>query len=223
MSSYRLRYQDGLSLIELIVATAITGMLIVVVMTFLSNQMVENAIQNARAILLLESQTALDVVNFDIKHAARVDDINRWSDPNAPSAPGDPYSWGPGPEVLVLATPAKDANSDFLYDDPFAYITHKNNLVYFVENGTLYRRTLAGNIEGNALTTTCSPGVSDCPSDTELINNVTGININYFNADDEEVEPDEARSVRVSITVTDTVYGRDVTETYSIRSVFRNE
>lgn len=223
MSSYKLRNQHGLSLIELIVATAITGMLIIIVMSFLSSQMVENAIQNSRAILLLESQTALDVVNSDIKHAARVDDINRWSDPNAPGAPGDPYSWIPGPEVLILATPAKDESNNFLYDDPFAYITHKNNLVYFVEDGTLYRRTLAGNIEGNALATTCPQGTSGCPSDTELINNVTSIEVNYYNASEEEVAPDEARSVRVSIVVTDTVYGRDVTETYSIQSVFRNE
>ncbi len=223
MSRCTLDNQHGLSLIELIVTTAVTGVLIVIVMSFLSNQMVENAIQNARAILLLESQTALDVVNSDIKHAARVDDINRWSDPHAPGAPGDPYSWDPGPEVLILATPAKDESNNFLYDDPFAYITHKNNLVYFVEDGTLYRRTLAGDIEGNALATTCPQETPDCPSDTELINNVTDLEVNYFNADDEEVEPDEARSVRVSIVVTDTVYGRDVTEKYSIRSVFRNE
>ena len=215
--------QSGLTLIEVIVATAVTGILIGIIMNFMTGQMVQNAMQNARAILLLESQTALDIVNSDIKHASRVDDINRWEDPNAPGSPDDPYSWVPGDDVLILATPAKDSNGDFIYDDPFAYITHKDNIVYFVEDGTLYKRTIAGNATENDASTSCPSGGSGCPSDMELINNVVDFHINYYDAYDQDVPPDEARSVNVSITVTDTVYGRDITESYAVRSVFRNE
>lgn len=217
-------YSDnrGLTIIELITATAITTILIVIVMNFLTNQMAENARQNARSELLLEAQTSLDVINSDIKHSARVDDTNRWEDPYAPDT-SDPYSWQPTDEVLILAAPAKDESNDFIYDDPFAYITHKDNYIYFVEDGTLYRRILAGDDENNAATSSCPPGTEDCSDDMTLINNVTDFHVDYLDSYDQEVTPDEARSVRVSISVVDEVYNRDITAEHSVRSVFRNE
>lgn len=212
---------DGFSLIELIVATAITGTLIIIVTSFLSNQLVENAIQNARTNMTREAQLSLDVVNRDIKHAASVDSNNRWADEYAPD--GD-YSWESDNDVLILASPARNLNEEYLYEDPFAYITHKNNLVYFVEAGTLYKRILPADIEDNAISdNTCPKSVSDCEPDIELINHVSDFSIRYYNALDEEVEPEDARSVAVSLTMSTTVYGRSVEADYSIRSVFRND
>lgn len=212
--------QRGFTLLELIIASAVTGILIIVIMSFMTNQIVENAMLNARSAMLREAQIALDIVNSDIRHAASVDDVNRWADAHAPGA--DEYGWEPGEEVLILATPAKDAESGFLYDDPFAYITHKNNLIYFLHEGTLYRRTLAADIENNSARTSCPNATNGCTPDMELINDVSDFTVRYFDANDEEVVPDEARSVAVTIRIERIVYGRDVTAEYTVRSVFRN-
>ncbi|MEX0934255.1 MAG: type II secretion system protein [Candidatus Saccharimonadales bacterium] len=219
------RSSSGITLVEIIVATAVTGILIAVIMSFFSDKMVANATASARSRLLMDAQLSLDVINRDIKHSARVDEINRWADAHAPDSPGDDFSWESNAEVLILASPAVDSNNNFIYQDSFAYITYKNNLIYFVENGNLYKRILAAEVEGNAVATTCPEGTSGCPTDTLLASNISDFSVLYYNANDEEVVPadENARSVRVNLSISDTVYSRKIEAEFSIRSVFRNE
>ncbi len=225
-SLFKLKHRSrGITLIELIVVTAVTGILIAIILSFFSDKIVANAIASARSKLLMDAQISLEVINQDIKHSARVDEINRWPDSHAPDSPADDYSWVSNGEVLILASPVVDSNNNFIYEDPFAYITHKNNLVYFLDNGNLYKRILAADVEGNAAGTTCPSGTTGCPSDTLLASNVSNFTITYFSFEDEEVSPEDenARSVRVDLSISDRVYSRDLQADFSIRGVFRNE
>lgn len=214
--------QRGFTLIEVMIATLVVSALTVLVISFLTDTFVNHMHKSARSDMLHEAQIALDLTNKDIRHSANVDDQNRWPDDNAPDST-DPYSWRSNENTLILAHPVVDSNNDFIYRDPFAYLTYKNNLVYFVDNGTLYRRTLAADVSGNKADTTCPEGTSGCSNDSKLAENVNLFRVKYFNAEDEEVPPSEARSVKVILQLQENVYNRTLDVEYEVRSVFRNE
>lgn len=213
----------GTTFVELAVATAIIALLIVLIMDFLVNKIVENAIDNGRADLQLQTQLALDVSNRDVKHSANVDDQNRWSDNYAPGSPSDNFSWVSDGNTLILATPAQDQNGNILYEDPQAYVSYKDNLIFFVNSGVLYKRTLAAEVAGNQAQTTCPAGTPDCPADSKLADNVDSFAVSYFDANDNQVAPTQARSVQITLRVKKRVFTRELEVEQSLRSVFRNE
>lgn len=214
---------NGVTLIELVVATAMVSIVAVLTINFLIDKVIDNSIQSARSDLLREAQQALDTMGSDVRHSANVDSENRWQDTHAPGAPADPYSWQSSADTLILARPTVDSDNNFIYQDPFAYITHKDNLVYFVENNTLFRRTIAADVSGNGGETSCPPDTASCRSDSTLAHNIASHTFQYFDAMDNEVDPTAARSVRVTITLAKTVYNRDLEVSYQTRWVFRNE
>lgn len=214
--------QSGYTLIEVLVATVVVSILLVALLGFLTNRVAHNAHQNARDDMLRDTQVALDVMMDDIRHASHADDENRWPDDHAP---GGQYSWGSTQDTLVLARPATDSSNDYIYEDSYAYLAYKDNIIYFTEEGTLYKRILAadtGTDGDNSAETTCPEGTTDCPPDLELANNVTDFQIRYIDADGNETQPTSARAVEAYLQVSDTVYQRDVTVDYTTRAVFRN-
>lgn len=213
----------GFTIVEVIVAATITGILIVLIMTFLVNAMVTNTVDSARADLLREVQLTLDTVGRDIRLSSNADENNRWEDENAPD-PSDELSWESSDETLVLATAAFDDNNEILFSDPLHYVSNKNNNIFFVSDGVLYKRVLADPVEGNSATTTCPPNPSDdCSDDRILATDVNEFFVRYFNNQNEEVAPTDARSIELTLTVHKEKYGRDVEATFSTRTVFRNE
>src|SRR5690606_12152635 len=101
----------------------------------------------------------------------------------------------------------------------------KNNIIYYVQDGTLYKRMLAADVPDNAIVTSCPPdeATGSCPADRLSVKDVDALTFRYFNANDEEVEPSLARSVEATLSLRTRQYGRDVHVTYSTRTVFRNE
>lgn len=214
--------QRGFTLIEITIATLVVSLLAILVVGFLTDTFVNHMHKSARSDMLHESQIALDLMNKDIRHSANVDDQNRWPDDNAPDS-ADPYSWRSNGNTLILAHPVVNSDNDFIYRDSFAYLTYKNNLIYFVDNGTLYRRTLAADVNGNKANTTCPEGTSGCSNDSKLAENVKLFQVKYFNAENEEVAPSEARAVQATLRLEKQVYNRTLDVEYEIKSVFRNE
>jgi prepilin-type N-terminal cleavage/methylation domain-containing protein len=216
--------QKGFTLLELMVATMVTSMLIILIMTFLVNTVAKNATETARADLLREAQLTLDNIGREIRMSANADEQNRWEDENAPNAPTDLYSWESDADTLILATAATDSGNNVLFSDPLHYVTNKNNNVYFIQDGTLYKRTLADPVTGNATETSCPAGPSDsCPDDRELVHNVTNFSIRYFDNQDNEVLPAQARSIELSLAMGIVKYGENINVDFSTRTVFRNE
>src|SRR5687768_2646199 len=188
----------GFTVVEVIVATAITGMLIVIIMTFLVNAVVTNTVDQARADLLREVQLTLDVMGRDIRLSANADENNRWEDENAPGAPTDELSWASDHDTLVLATAAVDSSNNILFSDPLHYVSNKNNNIYFVSGGTLYKRTLADPVTGNAAQTSCPASTSDaCADDRVLATSVDDFTVRYFDNQNNEVDPTSARSIEL--------------------------
>lgn len=217
-----LRNSKGFTLLEVLVATTVTSMLLILLVTFMINNLVNSTVNTARADLLREAQLTLDLVGRDIRLSANADDANRWQDTNGPG--GNIYGWQSNLDTLVLATVALDADNNILFDDPLHYISNKNNNIYFVSNGILYKRVLADPVIDNNASTTCPPGTGGgCPDDIKLVDTVTSFTVQYLDNEGQEVSPSEARSIGMNIELQKERFGRTINAEYSTRTVFRNE
>jgi prepilin-type N-terminal cleavage/methylation domain-containing protein len=212
--------QNGFTLVELAVATAITGILIIVVMSFTINSFAQISRDSARSDLLREAQISLDAVTQDIRLSSNSYDASSILDENAP---GGSDEWTGGANVLILATAAQDRNRNIIFADPLNYTSEKNNRIYFVNDGTLYRRTLAADVANNAVQTSCPEGQNGCPRDSKLAENVRNFSVKYYDGNSQEVSPNEARSVEVTLELQVRKYGQNIAAKYSTRTVFRNE
>ncbi len=216
ISTYR---QSGLTLVELLIAMTITGLLFIGLATFTASYLENNATKSAQSQLLTDNIAILDQITEDIRQASGADEDNRYSDSYAP---GGAYGWHSDESTLVLATIAQDASQDVIFEDEVQYIPAKNNIVYFVSSNALYRRVLAGPMTGNAATTTCPPAETTCPADRTLSTNVSSFSLRYLDADDAEVVPSDARSVEVTLGLAMTKRGQLITTEHTVRTVFRN-
>lgn len=218
--------QEGFTLIEMLTATLVSAIILIGMMTFMVNSMVNNSVTSARADLLREAQLALDVIVKDIRLSASVDINNRISDANSPdAATTGGLGWGSDQDTLVLATAAEDTSGNIIFADAAHYITEKNNIVYYITDAKLYKRTIAADLPNNDFITSCPPEIatSVCPADRLSIDNAQNLTFRYFDASNIEVDPVAARSVEVELRLYDVKYGRPVEVSYKTRTVFRNE
>ncbi len=216
---------NGFTLVELMITIGLMALLMGVVLTFAMNSLVQYAKTEVRTDLLNEAQTGLDVINNDIRLSGNADLNNRISDDNAPGAPDDKLSWLSDSDTLILATATEDTNKNIIFADPALYISEKDNNVYYLDNGTLYKRTLANEVSGNSAKTTCPPpqATETCPADRKLLNNVETFQVKYFNDQNSEVTPTDARSIELFVKLQKTSYGQPLSVEYSTRMVFRND
>lgn len=217
--------QRGFTLVEVLTTLAVTSIVITILMTFAMSSLVQFTIAETRAGLLSQMQLALDIANNDIRLSASADENNRYPDANAPGAPGNLYSWESDSNTLVLAKSATDLNGSILFDDPLNYISVKNNIIYFVDSGTLYQRVLASPEDNNSAVTTCPPddATEACPTDRRLLDDVTDFSVRYLDSQNNEVAPTSARSIELSATTSQERYRRNISVDYTTRMVFRND
>lgn len=219
------RKQDGgFTLVELIITMALISVLSLTVANFISDWLNTSSLAKERTELLANAEQALDTINTDVRLSGSADENNRWQDANAPEAPSNELSWQSGSNILVLAKASIDKSNTIIFSDPAQYITMKDNEVYFVNDGVLYRRTLAASTDDNAAVTTCPAAEATelCPADKVVATNVTSFSITYFDANNQEVAPMNARSVQLNITLQKMHNGQPIEATYNTRMVFRN-
>lgn len=219
--------ENGYTIIELVTASTIASIVLVGMLGFLVTSIANNSIRTARADLLREAQLALDVIVKDIRLSALVDTNNRIEDDNSPNAIATAgLGWESDSDTLVLATAAEDTFGDIIFADAAHYITEKNNIVYYIsDDSKLYKRTIAADLPNNDFITSCPPelAIPTCPADRLSIENVQSLVFRYFDATDTEVDPANARSVEVELSLHDVKFGRPVDVSYKTRTVFRNE
>jgi hypothetical protein len=161
------------------------------------------------------------VVN-DVRLSAFAEESNRWPDDNAP---GGEFGWQSDSNTLVLATAAEDSDRNVLFDDSAEYISHKNNIIYFLSNDSLYKRVIAAPVTGNSEVTTCpeAQATASCPADKVMLRNISSFSVKYLDGNNAEVIPTNARSVEVTIGRYTEEYSRPVSVSYTTRMVFRND
>lgn len=219
------RAEAGFTIVEALIAVVVTTIMIIVVTDFLMHNLQTSTMEAKQAVILNEVQLTLDNVSNDIRLSANADQNNRIPDQNSPGGSSNPLGWTSDGGTLVLATAATTASHQMIFSDAANYITAKNNLVYFVSNGTLYKRTLAANVAGNAATTTCPANLATdtCPPDKEMLHNVTNFQITYLDGNNNVVSPPNARSVQLSLTAQTTSGHETQSASYTTRMVFRND
>ncbi|MDQ3065498.1 MAG: hypothetical protein M3Q36_04495, partial [bacterium] len=185
-----------------------------------------NSIRTARADLLREAQLSLDVMLRDVRLSADAETNNRIVDVNSPNAGGTGgLGWESTDSTLVLATAAENTSDEIIFADAGHYTTEKNNIIYYVNSSTLYKRTLAADLVDNEMTTSCPPALADadCPADRLSVAYVQSLVFRYYDTTNAEVPPANARSIEATLILQKTKFGRDITVNYSTRMVFRNE
>jgi len=216
------RHQNGFTLVELLLVMIIMGIVGLALTNFISTWLQTASISEARADLLNSAEIALDDVNNDIMLSGGVDQTNRWPDPNGPG--GNEYGWQSGDQTLILAKVATDSSGNPIFLDSSDYITQKDDVIYFLNGTTLYRRILASDSTNDSAITTCpaSDATASCPPDTVIATDVTNWSVSYYNAENQIVTPADARSVQLSITLSEPYGNANISASYTTRMVFRN-
>jgi prepilin-type N-terminal cleavage/methylation domain-containing protein len=214
--------QKGFTLVEVVIAVALIGIILGLIASFSITTMGQSAVESSRASLQGESQIALDRAVNDIRLSAAADENNRWNDANKA---GGGYTWESNASTLVLATAVVDSGNNIIFADPAKYISEKNNIIYFVSGNKLYKRTLASTVANNAAKTTCPANAASasCPPDRELLQNVSAFTVKYFNGDNQEVTPADARAIELNIKTSTRKFSQNITSDYTTRAVFRND
>lgn len=212
----------GFTLAETVIAVSVMAILLTIIANFSITSLSTSTMTTAQANLQGESQIAMDRIINDIRLSAGADLANRWPDVN--NSGGD-YAWVSDASNLVLATAVLDGNNNIIFADPAKYISEKNNVIYFVKDKVLYKRVLSSTVANNASRTTCpkASATTACPADRELLSNVTEFNAKYFNGDEQEVTPTDARSIELTVKTSTKKFSRDITSDYTTRAVFRND
>ncbi|HET8991750.1 MAG TPA: type II secretion system protein [Candidatus Saccharimonadales bacterium] len=214
--------QSGFTLIELLIVMIIMGILSLSLANFIVTWLQASSLAQNRSTLLYTAENALDIMTQDIELSGYADLNNQYPDPYAP---GGQYGWTSGPQVLVLAKVAVDKYNNVIYSDSAKYITLKDNEIYFLSGTTMYRRTLSSGNSSDVAVTTCpaADATPSCPADKVIATNVSSLNFSYYDANENIVAPDDARSIQASITVYQKSGVKTITASYATRMVFRNE
>lgn len=169
-----------------------------------------------------DSQNLLRATVEEIRYGAGVRQNGIISDANAPTGG---WSTSNSNFVIIIAVPAVEAAGSYIID-PLTGDPYNNELVYFKEGTTLYKRILAHpDAAGNTSVTTCpeSSATSSCPADTKLIDFLKTMTFTLYDQDDATTtNPLLARSVKIDLVLERDTFGQPLILDNSIRITLRN-
>lgn len=214
--------ERAFTITELMLATAISGILAVVMFT-ISTYYYGNTLQaQMTAQMALESQLILTQLVEDIRLSDGIAQTNAITDVNSPAGgwvTSDPSN------ILIIKSPAIDSARDIIYD-PSTNLPYRNEIVYFSTGSTMYKRMLKNDsAPGNTAVTTCPPALAtaSCPEDKSYTNNLVNLTFTFYDVNDAPVaNPELARSVNLIVNMQRKVYGKNLTISNSTRTTLRN-
>ena len=219
---YKKCSQKGFTIVELLLATAISGIL-ATVMLAITVYFYGSTLQAQMATkMALESQLILTQLVEDIRLSDGIGQTNEIADPNAPMGgwvTNDPSN------IIIIKAPAIDSSRKIIYD-PSTGLPYRNEYVYFTTGSTMYRRTLKNTTApGNTAVTTCPSALSSpsCPADKEYSRNMNNLTFSFYDINDDPIaDATQARSVTLNVNMLRTVYGKSLTLSNTTRTTLRN-
>jgi len=218
----RNRHEQGFTLAELNFSLLILGILLVSVLTIFTNFFVIMTRTNALIDMTVDSQNLLRTAVEELRYGAGVRQSNTIADANAPSGGWDTDN---AAFVIVIAVPAVDADRNYIIDTDTGS-PYMNELVYYKNGTTLYKRILAHpSAADNLLVTSCPASLASasCPADRKLVDNVDSMTFILYDQDNIlTTDPLLARSVEIDLTLVKDTFGEPLTYDNSVRITLRN-
>lgn len=189
--------QRGFSLVELIIAIAVIGILTVVLSAIIVTSQRSAAVERTRADLVTENRLLIDETSRNIKSARSV----------LASATILASSYTTGGETLILELPAVDANQTIITSVFDTQVWRKNGSDYqFIQDGG------AGSVRPD----TASRNFSE---------RLSSLTFTYYDTNGNELVTNfqNAQSVEIATTLSKTVRGQAITSTLTDTATLRNK
>ncbi len=236
--------QRGFTLVEIVIIAPLFIVTALVILSYLVNHYGDLIQKSARTNLKIEGQSILFVLQDQLTFAGGFDETlsdhveSQLSDDFQPAGG---WTFNTDPDTLILkelATTAshRDPDREFVYrnltgcnDDLSQNPVVLNNIIYFVEGQTLYKRTVTPGdnstlCNDNYKTQSCpeSEVTEDCIADVVMSDKIADFDIVYYAENNVLVNdeagdtPTAATRADISITLTDTAFGETIEETVII-------
>ena len=256
--NYRIR--QGFTLVEMLVVAPI----VIIVITGLVAAMVamvgDALAANSRAATAYDTQDALERIEQDVRIAVNfMDSFNYMTAPQGRDGDTGAFSFTDNKDLILTqqATTGSpyDSSRALVYykdqpagcsEDLSTNSTLKTRAIYYLRNGSLWRRSIVDAWNNNSTTdsdTVCGkPWQRDsCPNitgvtlgaapaatcntyDEELLKNVTAFTPTFYNSNNvSTTNPLSASAVSVVVTTSKVVGGETITQTSTIRAARRND
>jgi len=209
----------GFSIMELVIATAIAGIISVVMFSVALYFYGDTLQSSASTQMALESQLILTQLVEDIRLSDGISSTNQITDPNQPGG----WTTNDPSNIIIIESPAIDSDRDIIYDSETGY-PYRNELIYFTSGTKMHRRTLKNTAAaGNIAVTTCPTATPTCPDDKKYTDHIANLTFTFYDANNvATADANAARSVDLTVNMSRKVYGETITLSNSTRTTLRN-
>ncbi len=239
----------GFTVAELIIVMVVAGLLLPLIIGPLDD-LYTSFIRSTKSVVQIgDAHGALRMLEDDISFATTLNPTRSVSAPLGANNDATAWDWrgdGPDSRVIIITayatTASRNDNSRTLAFATNCTTPLTNTHIYFVDDGTLYRRTIASTQPQCASTpiaqkTTCAAGVtgSSCQgADAVIIRNVTKFSVDYYSDpssptpvagqyDDDSLAPTVAKTVVINLWVSEKSGQSDITSKRTLRVTRMNE
>lgn len=219
MTSIKELGEKGFSIVELVIATAVAA-IVSAVMLSLSLYFYGDVLQaQATTEMAMESQLILTQLVEDIKLSDGIGSSNEIPDANQPGG----WTTNDPSNILIIKSPAIDNNRDIIYDSETGY-PYRNELIYFTNGTSMYRRSLKNtDAPGNTSVTTCPTASPGCPDDKKYTDHIANLTFSFYDSNNSPTSnASQARSVDLTVNMSRRIYGQTITLSNSTRTTLRN-
>jgi Tfp pilus assembly protein PilW len=215
--------QAGLTIVELLLAMAISSLLAGVLLSITVNYYGSIIRSNQTTEMYVEAQQSLRAIIEDIRLADSINASGALADTHAP---GGGWVTSDAANVLIIGSPAITNARDIIYDSTTGN-PYRNELVYFVSGNALYKRTIQNPAAaGNTAVTSCPEAASSssCPPDKVYSQHTNNLTLTYYDTDSAvTANPTLARSVKIGVQMSRKSFGKTITINDTILATLRNK
>lgn len=219
---YSRRLGAGFTIVEMVISLVVAGILAVVIFAVTFYYYANTVQAQTAADLGLESQAVLSQLSNDLRLADAISQTNVLADDNQP---GGGWVTSNPSNVIIIESPAVDASRNIIYD-PNTGFPYRNELIYFIDGGSMYKRVLANpDATGNTQITTCPAAVASaaCPPDRLFTSHINNLSFTLYDATGAVTNDfSQTRSVYLQVNLVKKVFGKTITLNNATRITLRN-
>lgn len=210
----------GFTIPELLIAMSVASIVVIVLSAMNLTMYRQVQISQSTAELNSESYFLLRGIAEDIKLASNIVANNNLDDSYAPVGN---WSTSSSAGSLIINSPATDSTTNIIYNQEDG-LPFQNELIYYRESNMLLRRVIANNAApNNILKTTCPISASNCQKDKQYTKYLDNFSFALYDASGQEtVDTTKVESVKIEVSLSKKVAGKQLTISNSVFTKLRN-